>query len=625
MTSVVPKTRGATTRRSALVAATALLGLAACSGNEPAAPADEPAASIDGPALRRAAFIIDVDVKARAVKITKPAASLPRILSENRHGGNINYSLLGEDAIQLTATNFFASQVGALQPNKIEVFFDLAVTNLLPGITLTTSTLPTPPAGQVGLILFPFSTTVTTSSGGAGGTGGSDVVIELPSRGQVVASRDWNGNASLDRPTFPVAPGAGGNPHNFFNDATCPAESSTEVASDCFRYETYGNLGGGVTSATRRVGFTVDGGVAQFRARIIAAADLLVGAVGTGTINVLVSSPQRGPLAGLPIAVSGITGTQTTSAAGTATFTSVATAVRSVWIGGVDQLNLSGILPAGCTRVTPVNGQFVNVTAGGTFTVDYSVECTPLLGTVTATITRTGAGTQSLDGSTFTITPAAAGLTPVAGQLAGLGFSRQVGVGFGTGAGEGTVALSNLPNGCTQVAAPASYTGLTAGGSVAVALTVDCVADTTRTRYRFVSQFGAISAGTVDLTLSFDPSGFDSPLIPGPDAFAGGQGIVTLTGGAEGRVTGRSAVPTANFGTATLGGTLPVTAWSAVSTVPGGFTGNQLIAVIRYSLGSGAPGTIVTATTLQEINTPTGDNLPLTGNVEIIEGTLVVP
>lgn len=632
--------RGLKARANAFVVAAALAGLAACSSGdslEPQPTTPAPTAQDVGPTLRRAAFILDVNVPQKKITITNPTTGVSRSFGPGQD--NVAFSLLGEDAISLTATNFFASAPGALQPNRTEVFFDLAVTNLLPGITLTTPTLPTPPAGQQGLILFPFSTTITTSSGGAGGTGGGDVVVELPSRGGVLASRDWNGSSSLDRPTFPVAPGAGGEPHNFFNDLACAIETSPEVASDCFRYETYGNLAGGATGVARRVGFSIDAGVSQFRVRIIAAADLLPGAIGAGSVAVNVSSPQRGPIAGIPVVVTGgtftapstVSGTSqsaTTSAAGAASFANVVSGVREVWLGAVGQLDVRSLLPAGCTRITPVNGQVVNLAAGGAATVNFSVECEPLLGALTATITRTGTGTQSLDGSTYTVAPTAAGLTPVIGQLAGLGFAVNAPIGVGAGAGEGSVTLSNLPQGCTS--APAAYTGLNTTTATAVALTVDCVPPAAATQYVYRNEFGAVTAGTVDLFISFDPSGFDAATIPGVDAFAGGQGTVTLTGAAASRITGRSAVGTANFGTATLGGTLPITAWSAVSTQPGGWTTTQLLAVIRYTIGAGTPGLITTASSIAEINTPGGDPFPITtsgagATTQVIEATVNLP
>jgi len=626
MLQLTQTVRTTTARFGAALALAAVAGIAACSSGEPLAPsAPTPASQDAGASLRRSAFIIDVNVPQKRVTITNPATGVSRSFGPGQQGPAL--SLLGEDAISLTATNFFASAPGALQPNRTEVFFDLAVTNLLPGISLTTPTLPTPPASQIGLILFPFSTTITTSSGGAGGTGGSDVVVELPSRGGVLPSRDWNGNAGLDRATFPVAPGVGGSPHNFFNDTTCPAETSPEVASDCFRYETYGNVVGGTTAASRRVGFSIDAGVSQFRVRIIAAADLLVGAVGTGTINATLTSPQRGPLAGIPIAVSGVATPLTTSALGAVSFTAVPTGVREVWLGAVGQADLRTILPSGCTRLTPVNGQVVNLTNLATGTVAYSVECAPLLGTVSATITRTGLGTQQIDGSTYVITPTAAGLSTVSGQLAGLGFSAATPIGFGTGVGAGAVSIINLPAGCT--AAPAAYTGLTTTTAATVALTVDCTPAAAATQYQFRSQFGAVTGGNVDLLLTFDPSGFDSPLYVGADAFSGSQGTITLVGAAASRITSRSAVATSSFGVANVGGTLPVTAWSSVSTQPGGWTTVQTIAAIRYGIGGGASGLVTTSTAITEINDPIGGNFPIsfgpTGTTVIIESSVVLP
>lgn len=619
--------RGAVLRWGAGLASVALVSLAACSSSDSSQTTGPQqtttsTTSVNPLQLRNAAFIADVNVKTGAIKISAPQTSLSpsELQALGAQLGGPSLSLVSNDAIQLTPSNFRAS---APSGGKIRVQFDLTVNNKLGGITLTTPTFPTAPAGQSGLLLFPYSFNVTTSSGGTGTTNGNEAVIELPSGGQVTASVDWNGNATPDLVVFPAAPGVGGTPFNFFNDATCPTTTSSDTPSDCFRYETFPPLAGGATSSARRVGFDVDATVGQFRVRILAAADLVTGTnITNGTVSGTVTSPQRGGLGGISVTLEGsgsvAAQTTTTNASGAYSFTGVTSGNRSVTLG---------TLPTGCTTISPLNGQNVAVTSGAPNAVqNYSVTCTALTGTITGTITRTGSGIQNLDGVTVTVQPASAGFAASGGQVLGLAYSRSgVAVGFGTGAGNGTVALSNLPSGCTAPAV-GNYTGLTSGGSVAVNFTVNCDPPAAPSFLLVTNQFGAISAGTVDLTIGVDPTGYSAAT----DFFASYQGTVTLSGAAASRINGRSAVPTANFGSAFLGGTLPATGITAVTSTAGGFSTAQTVAVIRFTVTAGAAGTISTATNVLEIANGSGTpySIITTGaskNTDITEASLTLP
>src|SRR4029077_14298592 len=126
-----------------------------------------------------------------------------------------NFSIVAGDVVQLAASNYSASAVGAFSPGKIRVRFDINITNALSGVQLITPTFPVPPASVSGLFLFPYETVVTTTSGGVTvGGDGTEVVVEQPSYGQVGSSPDWAGA-----------------PYNFFKDTGCPAGSN-----DCYRY-----------------------------------------------------------------------------------------------------------------------------------------------------------------------------------------------------------------------------------------------------------------------------------------------------------------------------------------------------------------------------------------------------
>jgi hypothetical protein len=164
-----------------------------------------------------------------------------------------------------------------------------------------------------------------------------------------------------------------------------------------------------------------------------------------------------------------------------------------------------------------------------------------------------------------------------------------------------------------------------------VDFSVQC--DAPPARYVYRNSWGGISAGQVDLTLAFDPSGFNDPIIngAGPDGFAGYQGIVTLTGTAAGRFTAVAGVAVAPFSTPTIGGTLPTVSYLANATLPDpGLTTLANVGILRFTIGAGAAGTVTTSTTVQEISTPGGDafSLVFSGpgqNIDVIEATLNVP
>src|SRR5262249_21944028 len=156
-------------------------------------------------------------------------------------------------------------------------------------------------------------------------------------------------------------------------------------------------------------------------------------------------------------------------------------------------------------------------------------------------------------------------------------------VGSGAGAGAGSVSLTNLPAGCNATPAAATYTGLTSGGSVGATpgFTVDCA--TPPAFYQYVSTWGTPSAGSVNLTITFDPTTLNSPNVNGanPDDVAQFQADVTYnatrltfvqcanaTTGANGFTNANAFSATAgtftvlNFkntnGTTTFGATTPV-------------------------------------------------------------------
>jgi len=627
-------------RLGATLSAVLAVGLAACASGGDSLTAPEAAPQLPGnpiqvPVLRQSAFVFDVDVRNGRVTVTEPVKTS---LRGGNAAGDQAYSILSSDVINVQTSNFFASSAGAITPNRIRVFFDVTIANKLGTVELLTPTFPTAPAGQNGVLLFPFSTNVLQTSGGVGSSG-DVVVVELPSNGSVDASPDWNGNSAPDRADFPGLPGAGGNPFNFFNDASCTAAPPAGGVSDCFRYETMGPIPAGASSSARRVGFDIDASVGQFRARLIVAADVRSGIAPQGTVAGIISSPERGPLAGVSVQISGLANAVVTDAAG-AYSSAVGIGPRTVTV-------LTATLPAGCSTLTPANGQSVTVNGGGTSTQNYAVTCIAATGTINGTLTRTGSGTQSLAGIVVRINPTSAGLADVTvaatGAAAAPTYTAVVSVGTGAGVGAGVITLENLPTNCAvtiPAGGTASYTGLTLGGTLAVGFTVNCIFVAPPAFAELRQQFGAVSGGTVDLSTIYD----SSPCIiaNNPACFAQSASVVeafsqtvTFLGGAQGRITARASQVTALFGQAVIGGSSfpsvlpsPLITYAAASTAGGGNT--VTLAIVRLTIGAGAPGTLQTSTSQIDLSNGVGDTILFTfsgagQNFRTLEGTVSIP
>ncbi len=461
--------RGRVTR---FAAGAGLLALAACSGESLSTPEkpvlpDNPAIT---PAVKAAAWIFDVNTVKKTVKITPPAGKVGSGASYSVAG--VEYSLVGADVIALTANNYSASGVGTggAPAGKVLVKFDLALTNLLSSVDLITPTFPVSPGA--GVFAFPFSTTVTTTSGGVTSSG-NDVIIDLPNTGQVAPSVDFDGN-----------------PYNWFNDTGCPAGSN-----DCYRYETFPQpLSAGATTAGQQIGFVIDPTVANFRAKIIVAADLAnAGPAITRTVAGTVTSPQLGNLGSGSVTITG--GFSATPSGGNYSIAGVGAGPRTV----------SYTAPAGCTSPAPQNIT-VSGSSPATIPVSFVVTCSAPAGTVTGSISfAAGTGSSpSLSSVVATVTPSASGTSPVNANANAAGAYSAAGVvvGIGAGAGAGAVSFSALPAGCTFVGAnTATYTGLTAGGSVAATgVTITCSA----VNYPLNYVWGTPSAGTITLTVTID-------------------------------------------------------------------------------------------------------------------------
>lgn len=411
-----------------------LAALAGCTAElrtvGPTGPPELPA-----PGFARAAFLADVDVIVGRIRITSPEIVTTGL---SRVSGGPDLSLIGGDAVLLTTSNFTASPVGAFQPGKVRVSFDLAITNRLDNVDLIGPTVfPAPPPGTTGPLLVPYDVAIATTSGGVSTGGpGNDVIVVLPSLGLVAPSPEW-----------------GGSPWNFFNDATCPG------GDDCLTWEEFPAIAPGGTTTVRRIGFDIDPTVGQFTARLIVAADLAdLSPAPVGSVQGSVTSPGLGPIAGVTV---------TAAPGGASASTDVAGGfvLAGLPVGAVT-LTLSG-LPPSCGAQP---GYAVTVQAGQITTFPLVLTCTPppLLGTLRGSV-RDGAGT-ALSGVIVTITPAGQGAAlPVTTDLAGAWLAANVAVSDGTG----TIALGGLPSGCVDPGA-VPYAGLVSGGTLTVDLTVTC-------------------------------------------------------------------------------------------------------------------------------------------------------
>ncbi len=381
------------------------------------------------PAARFApqAFTADVNVRSGQIVITAPVAV--RTATMSLSGPETpSLSLLGADAVRLVPTNFQASEVGAYAPNKIRVTFDVTIQNTLPNVAMTTPTWP--PAPAPGVILFPLDYVVTTVPGGG-------VVVEQPASAAVMPSADWNGNGAA----------GSGSPFSFFNDVGCTAV----VTDECFRWEAYDlSIQPNTTSQTRTVGFDVDTSVAQFRARMIVAADLVPAAVVSAVrVRGSVTSPTTGPSVGARITA--LTGHHVSSDA------TGAYVLAGIEAGAV-MLTLSN-LPAGCE--TPPS-RLLSIAAGDSAVVDFVVTCNALTGMITGTLTSSTSGLP-IAGVAVAASTGGAALTTATGSF----------LIAGAGTGAGSVTVTGLPPGCSV--APVPFV-LQVGGAVTLDLVANCVA-----------------------------------------------------------------------------------------------------------------------------------------------------
>ena len=213
-----------------------------------------------------------------------------------------------------------------------------------------------------------------------------------------------------------------------------------------------------------------------------------------GTVSGVVTRASGGtPIAGVTITVTPTGGAAlaavTTNASGAYTVGNVPVGGGSIAIGG---------LPAGCTNPGPQS--YTGVTAGGTVTRNVTVTCpTATTGTVSGVVTR-AAGGAVIAGATITLTPTGgAALPAVTTDAQGAYTINNVAV------GGGSIAVGALPAGCTNPGV-LPYTGVAAGGTVTLNVSVTCPAATTGTVSGVVTRASG-GAGIAGATVTLTPTG----------------------------------------------------------------------------------------------------------------------
>jgi hypothetical protein len=378
------------------------------------------------------AFTADVDVTSGRITITSP--TLPSGLATLARDGadQPSLSILGAEAVRLVPTNYQASPIGTYAPNKIRVTFDVTIENRLPSVAMTTPTWPQPPGA--GVMLFPLDYEVTvTPDAGAGG--GSPIILTQPGAAIITPSVDWNGTGAA----------GSGSPYSFFNDTGCMAA----VSDDCFRWIAYDlAIQPNSLSAIRTIGFDIDPSVAQFRARMVVAADLVATTPASpATVVGVVTSSLNAALAGVRVSV---TNGQSalSSASGSYSITGLAPGPTSVTLTN---------LPTQCTAPAPAS---VTLQPGATAVADFLVTCTAQTGMITGILTSS-AGGLPIAGATVTSSTGGSTVTNASGAY----------LITGAGAGNGTLTVTDILATCSFVPVPFV---LQPGGGLTLDLVVNC-------------------------------------------------------------------------------------------------------------------------------------------------------
>jgi sugar lactone lactonase YvrE len=182
----------------------------------------------------------------------------------------------------------------------------------------------------------------------------------------------------------------------------------------------------------------------------------------TGSITGSITNSLGG---GIPGASVTVTPTGGTALAAVVSSSAGAYTVSSVLVGdGAGAVAVSS-LPSNCTTPSPT--AYSGLTFRGSVTVNITVTCTPLTGTVSGTVTSSLGG--GIANANVTVTPSAGSAAPAVTTSGTGAYAVTVPV----GAGSGSVAVSSLPTNCTAPS-PVAYSGLTSGKTVTANVTVTC-------------------------------------------------------------------------------------------------------------------------------------------------------
>src|SRR5881396_1459010 len=186
----------------------------------------------------------------------------------------------------------------------------------------------------------------------------------------------------------------------------------------------------------------------------------------TGTLKVTTSTSGSVPTSNYTVTVdwNAASAQQIAPNNGSVTFSNLSATGHSVALSG---------FPANCT-VTSANPQSVNVPAGGTATVAFTVSCTATTTTGTLTIATSTTG-QGLPAS-YTVT--ATGPSFPTGDSESIGTNATVSA-PGIGAGDYTVQLSGVPSNCMVSGANPRTVTVPAGGTGSTTFAVSCTGTTT--------------------------------------------------------------------------------------------------------------------------------------------------
>ena len=247
-----------------------------------------------GPAMRGAGYLLEVDMRRRAVRVADPSES-----QRPQQGIGPSFSILDGEAIGLTVDNYAVSEVGQYSPGKVRVRFDIAVANQLPGLALVPPALGADGAPRSSLMLFPLLQNAKLTSGATAINEDGSILVNRRSETVVEPSADWDGDGSQLQ----------WRGYDFSGDSSCAAGSP-----GCTPWEALPPLLPGERSPVRMVGFDLDPTVSEFRAWLLLAADLR----GDTTV---VPPPPAPPGTGVPFGPYRLWATATSLNANAAAFT----------------------------------------------------------------------------------------------------------------------------------------------------------------------------------------------------------------------------------------------------------------------------------------------------------------